>query len=298
MMGKLAQIESNFFNSFMLDKQYDSILSMLKNIDMETTDEERLVSNTSNTGTSSTKRTDNLEDSTSSRQDSTDETASSTLTDGSRSDTKDITNGGSVTRETVYGRKNTQGGSTTTTDNETDTSKNRLVSSTTPQSNVSSTVAGIDADVDWSYASGLQDSKNSSTKSGTTKIDHGLTDTSSGTDTETNTDRRTTMETYDKGEQVNKSNGSSQKTFNVGEQSVSHTGSQDTSSTNNQDSNRTDTMNKSSNNGGRTDNLANLRLKWRELLTTTLSAYQYLFSELDSLFFSVWNIDLEDYIIQ
>lgn len=291
MHSKLASIESNFFKSFMLDKNYEDILDMLKTIDMlSDTDTSTDLSGTNKT-TGTNTRTDDLTSTKSARTDRTSGTSDTTATEGSRTDTIDTLNGGTTEKDTTYGKKETQGGTTKQTNNGTNTGKSRGVISNTPQSNIGEPIVGIDADLDWNYASGLQDSSSSQTNNSTQNTEHGLTDTLSGTDKELTKDNRTVMEIVDKGEQRNRSNTYVDNTFEEGEQSVTNTGTQDTQTTENREHQQLGKYKKINDNSGRTDNLAIIRQQWRDLLHTTITAYKYLFNELDDLFISIWDID-------
>lgn len=313
MNNKLISIESNFFNSLMLDKNYDNILSMLKTIDMKSVTDTDTSLNGNNKSTITNKRTDNLTTTKSSRQDTKTDTAEQTETMGARTDTRESTNGGSVSKDTTYGedvktdsttygKKETQGGSTNTTNNQTTNTKNRNVVSQTPQSNLGQTVVGVNAELDWNYASGVQDANNNQTTSGTNNVTHGLTNTLSGTDTVTSSrqsrtdsevtqDNRTDTENVVTGEQTNTANGTANSTFNEGEQSVTNTGTQDNATSEDRTHSQTGKYNKTNDNSGRTDNLATIKSQWRELLHKTMSAYSYLFEQLNDLFISVWDID-------
>lgn len=313
MNNKLVSIESNFFNSLMLDKNYDNILSMLKTIDMKSVTDTDTSLNGANKSTITNKRTDNLTTTKSSRQDTKTDTAEQTEIVGARTDTRESTNGGSVSKDTTYGedvktdstaygKKETQGGSTNTTNNQTTNTNNRNVVSQTPQSNLGQTVVGVNAELDWNYASGVQDTTNNQTTNGTNNVTHGLTNTLSGTDTITSNrqsrtdseltqDNRTVTENVGTGEQTNTANGTVNSTFDEGEQSVTNTGTQDNSTSEDRTHSQTGTYNKTNDNSGRTDNLATIKSQWRELLHKTMSAYSYLFEQLNDLFISVWDID-------
>lgn len=301
MQTKLKQIESNFFKSFMLDNNYDEINEMLKNINMISNTETDTDLNGTNKSTINSERTDNLKTTKSERQDTSNGSSNSTENIGAKSDSRSTTNDGSVTRDTTYGednstsstnygKKDTQGGTTKTSN------KSRQVVSNTPQSNLGSVNIGIDAELNWDYASGLTDSTSQQT------IEHGMTDTLSGIDStttqrqtrkdnESTTDNRTSEETLNSGEQENKNTNTSNVTFNEGEQSVSNTGTQDTVQTENREHSQTGKYNKTNDNSGHTDNLAIIRQQWRDLLHTTITAYKYIFNELDSLFMSIWGLE-------
>lgn len=357
MHAKLAGIESNFFNSFTLDKNYEHLNSMLKNIDMHSlTNTDTNLSGTNN-GTTTNLRTDNLTTTKSSREDSSGGTGKTTDNLGARSDTRDIVNGGKLIKDTInggtitedtinggtvtkaneygadvktdttqYGKINTQSGTDTTTNTGTSTSNARAINSQTPQSNIGSGIVGIDAQVDWNYASALQDNKNSQTSNSTNKLEHGLKDTASGTDTltsnrqartdnetttdartvkntttdartinDTTEDTRTVMESIDTGEQTNISNSTVSSTFTEGEQSVKNTGTQNNTQTEDRTHTQIGTYKKNNDNEGRTDNIAVIWEQWRALLHKTMSAYTYLFNQLDSLFVSIWDIDDDCY---
>lgn len=310
---KLASIESNFFKSFMLDKNYDDILDMLKTIDMlSDTDTDTNLSGT-NKSTGSNNRTDNLITTKSSRNDTKNDTVNNTENIGARSDTRDTVNGGDTTRTTTYGQDkrtdttefgkvDTQTGGSTTDTNGTINDKSRTVVSNTPQSNITTQVAGIDANLDWNYASGLQDNKNNRTNTEKQTVQNNSTNTQSGSDTlistrqqredsEITADNRTTSETLDSGEQTNTNSGTSNSSYTEGEQSITNTGTQNTELTENREHSQTGKYKKVNDNSGRTDNLASIRQQWRDLLHRTMSAYDYLFKELDSLFISIWDIE-------
>lgn len=291
MLSKLKSIESNFYNSFRLDSHYDLLEDMLKNIDMlSDTNTDTNLSGT-NTGTINNKRTDNLVSTKSAREDTRDDTSNSVETDGARQDTQNISNDGNITKETTYGKKDTLSGTDTTTNTGTDTSQGRAVNSQYPQSNIGDTTVGIDAPLAWDYATAGSDSKQTINKNDVSKTDYGRVDTLSGTDKDVTTDKSSQTTTSDKGEQINKINADLMSTFNEGEQSVTNTGTQDNNQTENREHTQTGKYKKINNNAGRTDNLAKIRQEWRDLLHTTISAYSYLFNELDSLFYNLWDVD-------
>lgn len=297
MTNKLAQIESNFFNSFRLDIHYVLLEDMLKNIDMLSDTNTDTQLNGTNNSTIDSTRTDNLQSTKSARTDSKRDDSNVSETDGARTDTQDTVNGGTLTRDTNYGKKDTLSGSDTTTNSGTDTTSSRVVGSQFPQSNIGSVISGIDANLSWDYATGAQDTKQSLTKNGTSKTDYGRTDTQSGTDQELTKDNRTVMITSVKGEQVNNTEATVNSTFNEGEQSVSNTGTQENRETEDRTHSQTGKYKKVNDNSGRTDNIAKIRLEWRQLLHETLSAYSYLFKELDILFYSLWDLDDDCYNI-
>lgn len=361
MRFKLAEIEPNFFRSFMLDKHFDDLLDMLKNIDMLSdtntdtnlsgtnkssgtstrTDDLTQTTNTTRTDdltqTTDTTRTDDLTSTKSKRQDISEDDISSKETRGARKDTEEIENSGKDKKtlnfgiekiDTVvdYGKVDTTDNKSSNTNNSTILETSRAVNSQYPQSNIGMDKVGIDALVDWNYASAVQDNKNNRTDTGKQDTTNNTTVTQSGSDltsvTRDKGDDDVTTEygmktdkTLNTGEQIINNSGSKSNNFTEGEQSVSNTGTQKNDgtvkntgtqtnagtvkNTGNQDvrtkedreHQQVGKYHKLNDNSGRTDNLAKIRLEWRNLLHNTLSAYQYLFNQLDSLFISIWDIE-------
>lgn len=341
MRFKLAEIEPNFFRSFILDKHYDDILDMLKNIDMlsDTDTDTNLSGTNKSTGnqtrtdnlktTTDTTRTDDLTSTKSKRQDISEDDVSSKETRGARKDTEEIANSGKdkkiydfgvekVDTTVDYGKVDTSDNKTTNTNNSTILETSRAVNSQYPQSNVGMDKVGIDATLDWNYASAVQDSKNNRTDTGKQDTTNNTTNTQSGSDVTSvvrdkgNDDVTTeygmnTDKTLNTGEQIINNTGSQSTNFTEGEQSVTNTGTQknDTVTNNtgtqgienseNREHQQVGKYHKVNDNSGRNDNLANIRLEWRNLLHNTLSSYQYLFRELDKLFISIWDIEDDCY---
>lgn len=285
---KLLEIENNFFNSFKLDTNYDDIIDMLKNIDMLSDTETDTDLHGTNTSTIDTTRTDNLTQTKSSRDDKREDVASSVQNIGNTATTKETTNGGTITEDKTYGKKDTQGGTTTTDTEGSDSNKTRAVNSQVPQSNIGSNIVGIDANLDWNYASAMHDTKANNTNQSEQTVKHGLTNTTSGTDSTTTEDKRTSTDTITTIPQENHVANTGTSNFTEGEQSVTNTGSQDTTTTEDRSHQQIGKYNKINNNSGRNDNLAIIRQQWRDLLHTTITAYMYLFNNLEPLFYNLW----------
>lgn len=293
MLIKLAEVETNFYRSFILDRHYDDILDMLKNIDMlsDTNTDTNLTG--TNKGTITGTRTDNLKTTKSSRLDTTQSTTNNTENRGAREDVRDTVNGGNITKDTEYGRTSTDTGDSKEHTDDSTTSNSRSVVSQFPQSIIGNQTSGIDAPLNWNYATGAQDGKATNTGVNDKTTNTNNTNKLGGTDKEVTKDARTVVETLDTGEQTITNNGTGNGTFNEGEQSVSNTGTQDNSQTENREHSQVGKYKKVNDNSGRTDNLAIIRNQWRDLLHKTMSAYTFLFDSLDELFLSIWDIDTD-----
>lgn len=359
MQTKLLNIEPNFFNSFYLDNNYPQLVDMLKNINMlSKTDTTTNMSGTNN-GTNTNKTTNNLTetDEGSETSNGTDTNSPTKITrewdntldnnqepyvvsnetlqinnlktndtigeqkSNSTTDTNGTNSSESTNQQTI-----TNNGSDTNSG--TDTNKNRSIVSNTPQSNIGVGVAGIDANVDWNYASGLQDNKETITHG--LKIDRVNTQTDNGTNNISNTSESSTTTDSTINEHTNETTNTgtvetntaqntsaiiSKETISGSETEDSiqttktveltktnsntkkNTGSIDVNGEHDSSYNQDATYNKENDNSGRTDNLAKIWMEWRNLLHKTLSSYMYLFNELDDLFFSIWDIDECEYNI-
>lgn len=288
---RLAEIESNFFKSFMLDKNYDSILDMLKNIDMLSENQGTSDLTISGTEEIKTIRTDNLQESKSERSDTNKIVGSTTDIIGAVSSTVDVSNSGTLKNEITYGRKDTASGTDTNTQSSDTTNKSRTVVSNTPQSNLGADTVGIDANLNWDYASQLQDNKNTNDANSTNSTEYGKTSTQSGTDTSTSTDTRGTMTTQDVNEHQNSQQATQTNDYTRGRETKDNTGTQTTDRTNTKNGTNKNVSNRTDNNSGRNTSLAELYNKWRSLLHGTITSYQYLFKNLDDLFMSIWDIE-------
>lgn len=289
--GRLAGIEPNFFNSFKLDKNYSELIDMLRNIDMLANTKTDTDLHGTNTSTINTTRTDNLKSTKSSRDD---ESTSNNIVNtdiGNRHDSTTIDNTGTSQNKTDYGRVDTQSGTDTTTNNGNATNQSRGVNSQTPQSNLGSVNVGIDAPLNWDYASAVQDSKTTQNNDSTSSVEHGLKDTLSGSDTNTTTNNLKTVQATDTGEQNNKQVQDVTNTYTEGEQSVSNTGTQDTQETENRTHQQIGDYNKDYLNQGRNENIAILWKEWRDLLHKTITSYMYLFENMETLFMALWDVE-------
>lgn len=279
----------------MVDKNYDSILDMLKTIDMLS--ENQGTNNITIEGTEETTntRTDNLQESKSERSDTSTIAGSTTDVIGAVSSTVDVSNSGTLKNEMVYGRKDTTSGTDTNTQTSDTTNKSRTVVSNTPQSNLGADTVGIDANLNWDYASQLQDNKNTSDANSTNSTEYGKTSTQSGTDTSTSTDTRGTMTTQDVGEHQNSQQATQTNDYTRGRETKDNTGTQTTEKTSTKNGTNTNTSSRTDNNSGRNTSLAEIYSKWRSLLHGTITSYQYLFKNLDDLFMSIWDIEDDSY---
>lgn len=192
---KLSEIEFNFYESFRLDSHYDTLVDMLKTIDM----------NSNTNGTNESKSSgENVT--------SNDLTDTTNTTIGERNDEN----------ETTYDVKDARTSSLNGETKNVATGKNRVLHSDMPQSNVASSTGGLDTDVKWNFASDLNDTLNQGTDTNTT--------ITSGTDENNRTG--TTGMTSKLGEQSNVS--SVTKTGKVTVENIgTNTGKTTSESTNN-----------------------------------------------------------------
>lgn len=263
---KLNEVEYRFYQSLTFDKEYIDILRAYQDIEMES-----------------------VTDTTSTLDGERDNTTTTDLTNTSNTTVNPFTT--TVTEsydnyKELFNSNDTTNIDSTVTDKNTGTINNtienngqtRELHSDMPQSNVSDSTLGLGVDVKWNYASDLKDNLNKSTE--TNNTENNLTTTSTTDSSNVNTNESTASK-----------EGSIISETSNGEQGSNSTSKNTGTVTNTETTNNTTKDNTKTNNSGRNTNIADILDRWKNYLYKRVSAFEWLFSELEVLFYAVFDDD-------